>query len=622
MHILRSCLFLVLSSALGVVAAKEKEPPHLIVMLVDDAGFADVGFNGGWNDTPSSPTPTMDRLAKDEGLTLDRFYVQPICTPTRAALLTGRYAWRVGFHEVNVLGTGDADCLGRIVDERENNTETLHYVPFEEKSTLGTMKILPEFLASEGYRTHAVGKWHLGFSSTQCYPENRGFDSHFGPLNGISDHYAHINLPGCFAFRPELPCPANPNIPVQGYDLRDTTEPDGIFRIEEISSDTYSTNIFSSRVVRIVEEHDTDKTLFIYYAPTAPHNALQADEQDLESEECSSLPDSERKYICAMMKGLDRSVGDIEAALKEKGMWEDTIFWFMSDNGGVLDFGQDNGDWREGKGSYLDGGIRSAAFLAGGRIKGNVELDQQSFIDVTDVTPTLLGAAGLVVHKEHYEFDGQDLSKNLKLRHKRFNHGSSSSSDSSSGNEYYAEIPGRDIVVTTVRHVQLFLPLFGIDYDFTTGTIISKIDGRYYKFSITPQRPVAPGIQVRGSEEFLFDLVEDPTESENLVEAFPAIAQELKSRMLDATNDAPFFKVASRSVLNAPSPLQAFPPFRGCVVALDDPVRDDDTFTCLDNLVQLTDAKSVDTTFPLQGFGVGTLCLDDNVVGFPPTSCE
>ena len=141
--------------------AANKPPPHLVMMVIDDLGWTDVGFHGG-----NYPTPNIDKLAAD-GIKLDKYYVQQVCSPTRSALMTARYPFRTGLQHTTTLAPGSGAKL-------PSDTDTL-----------------AEVLKRAGYATHAIGKWHLGFESWAETPIGRGFDSYVGYLNGGEDYYTH-----------------------------------------------------------------------------------------------------------------------------------------------------------------------------------------------------------------------------------------------------------------------------------------------------------------------------------------------------------------------------------------------------------------------------------------------
>ena len=191
--------------------------PHIVVFVADDMGFGDVGYNDS-----EIRTPRIDELAA-EGLTLNRFYVQAVCSPTRAALMTGR----------TPLQTGDR--------------APIH--PWYKKGLPVDEKLLPEYLRDAGYRTLAVGKWHLGPNLPQYHPMKRGFESFYGSLNGYLNH------------------------DTQTVFGRRDWQRDG----RTVDDEGYATHLIANEAIRVIENHDADEEpLFLYVAFTAPHTPLQA----------------------------------------------------------------------------------------------------------------------------------------------------------------------------------------------------------------------------------------------------------------------------------------------------------------------------------------------------------
>lgn len=317
--------------------------PHILYIVADDLGWADVGYR-----SPDIRTPTIDQLA-NEGAQLDQFYVQPMCTPTRAALMTGRYPLRYGMQSFVVL------------------PEQTYGIPLEEK-------LLPQVLKEAGYSTAMIGKWHLGHADRSLWPKQRGFDYHYGAMIGEIDYYTHK---------------------VHGVT-------DWYRNNERIEEEGYVTTLLGQDAVRRIEEHDPSKPLFMYLAFTAPHTPFQAPQEYLER--FKSIPDPNRRTYAAMIGAMDDQIAAVLDALKRKGMRDDTIVVFHSDNGGVKSAalaGQietkgalpaSNGPFREGKGSLYEGGTRVVALANWpGRIKAQ-KVDAP--IHVVDMLPTLAARAG------------------------------------------------------------------------------------------------------------------------------------------------------------------------------------------------------------------------------------
>lgn len=348
-------------------AAGPAAPPHVVILLADDLGWRDVGFHGA-----SIETPHIDGLAA-EGVELERFYAQPVCTPTRAALLTGRAPIRAG------LGYGVVrpwDYFGLPRNER----------------------LLSQAFASAGYQTALVGKWHLGHSHRRYTPNQRGFEHFYGHLLGAIDYWSHSRFGGLDWQR-------------NGSTLRE---------------EGYSTALVGREAARVIRERDPARPLFLYVPFNAPHSPMQAppalveryadlpNEEHLAAHEAFiesvglrlGLPLEQaarildppgarpRAVFAAMVHALDEAIGEILEALEAMGMAEDTLVFFASDNGGHIALGASNLPLRGEKSTVFEGGIRVPAALrwpAG--LPGGRRVSQT--LSVMDVFPTLLAATGV-----------------------------------------------------------------------------------------------------------------------------------------------------------------------------------------------------------------------------------
>jgi|688.fasta_scaffold00713_32 arylsulfatase A-like enzyme len=313
----------------SMVVAK---PPNILIFLVDDLGWSDVGFHGG-----SIPTPNIDRLAA-AGTRLEAFYVQNLCSPTRAALLTGRYPIRHGL-QLSVVRPWASYGL-----------------PLEERT-------LSEALQKVGYTTAIVGKWHLGHASPSLLPTHRGFDHQYGHYNGAIDYLEHTRDGGFDWHRDDQVC-------------RD---------------EGHATELLGEEAIRLIDQQPSDKPLFLYVPFNAPHTPLQAMEEDLEA--LRGVEPRNRRIYSAMVRGVDRMIGKIMQAIESKGWADQTLVVFSADNGGPTGAGATNGLLRAGKGTPYEGGIRAAAFATWpGIIPAGKELNEP--LHIVDWYPTLIRLAG------------------------------------------------------------------------------------------------------------------------------------------------------------------------------------------------------------------------------------
>ena len=319
--------------------------PNILYIVADDLGWKDVGFHGS-----DIKTPNLDKLAAT-GARLEQFYAQPMCTPTRAALMTGRYPLRYGLQTL-VIPSGHT--YGLPTDEW----------------------LLPQALKEAGYKTAIIGKWHLGHADPKFWPRQRGFDYQYGPLIGEIDYFTHEQ-----------------HHVVDWY--RDN---------KKLKEKGYSTTLFGNEAVKLIDGHNAATPLYLYLAFNAPHTPYQAPPEYLD--QYKHMADPSRRAYAGSITAMDDQIGRVLDALGKKGMRENTLIVFQSDNGGTrnamfagegdmskIKIPCDNGPYREGKGSLYEGGTRVCALVNWpGHIKSGSVVNEM--IHVVDMYPTLAGLAG------------------------------------------------------------------------------------------------------------------------------------------------------------------------------------------------------------------------------------
>jgi arylsulfatase I/J len=442
-------------SAMAPQARAQSAPrPHILYILADDLGHADVGFHGS-----DIATPNIDALARD-GARLRQFYTQPLCTPTRAALMTGRYPLRYGL-QTAVIPSGASYGL-----------------PIEEF-------LLPQALKEVGYRTALVGKWHLGHARTEFWPRQRGFDQFYGPLVGEIDHFKH-----------------------EAHGVTDWYRDN-----ELLKEEGYDTELFGAEAVRLIAGHDARTPLFLYLAFTAPHTPFQAPERYVER--YAHIADPSRRLYAAMITAMDEQIGRVVEALRQRGMRDDTLIVFHSDNGGTRskmfagesavsgELPASNAPLRDGKGTLYEGGTRVVALA---NWPGHIRPGEPAgFLHVVDMPLTLAHLAGARLERTQ-ALDGRNIWPML------------------SG----AGVTVRNDVVYNVEPTQ--------------GAVR---EGRWKLHWIAVLPPKVE----------LFDLEQDPSETTDLSAQHPEIVARLQDRVLDlARSMAPplFYAAVLQATLSAP----------------------------------------------------------------------
>ncbi|EEB20452.1 arylsulfatase B precursor, putative [Pediculus humanus corporis] len=326
------------------------ERPNIIIILADDLGWNDVSFHG----SNQIQTPNIDALAYN-GIILNSHYVPALCTPSRASLMTGKYPTSLGMQHLVILSP---EPWGLPLNET----------------------LMPEYFNKNGYATHAVGKWHLGFFKKEYTPIYRGFDSHFGHWNGFQDYYDHTTMSDS----------------LKGYDMRRN------FEVDYSYQGMYTTDVFTKEAIKIIDNHNSQKgPLFLYLSHLAPHsgnpdNPFQAPEDEISKHEC--INDPGRKIYAAMVTKLDESVGQVVSALEKNKMLNNSIIIFMSDNGaatyGLHSNRGSNYPLRGLKESPWEGGVRGTAAIWSPFLNKTKRVSKQ-LMHMSDWLPTLLTAAGL-----------------------------------------------------------------------------------------------------------------------------------------------------------------------------------------------------------------------------------
>ncbi len=344
-----SLLVLIASTAFANQAAQK---PNILIIVADDLGYADLGFQGG----KDIPTPHIDSIAAGGARFTNGYVSGPYCSPTRAGLLTARYQQRFG-HEFNPGGEGGGGGNGT-------------GLPLSETTIANRLK-------EAGYVTGLVGKWHLG-AGPKHHPQQRGFDEFFGFLGGAHTYFNKQ----------------------EASLLRGTTK---------ITEPDYLTDAFGREAVSFIERHQK-QPFFLYLAFNAVHTPMEANNDRLAR--FSSISSKSRQTYAAMLSAMDDSVGKVLNALKNAKLEESTLIFFISDNGGPTMQGttinaSSNAPLRGSKRTTLEGGIR-VPFLI--HWKGHIPAGTvyENPVIQLDIQPTALAAAGITV-KPDWKFDGVNL---------------------------------------------------------------------------------------------------------------------------------------------------------------------------------------------------------------------
>ena len=339
--------------------------PNIVLILADDYGFNDIGYHGV-NHLSDIKTPFLDSLAMS-GVRLENYYVQPICSPSRSQLMSGRYQIHTGLQHY-------------VITPQQPNGLPLNNI------------LLPQQLKNCGYHTHMVGKWHLGFFKKDYLPWKRGFDTYFGYLTGGEDYYTKYRCD---------------EVKYCGYDMDSEKGPTNETYGE------YSAHLFARKARDIIKNHNKSNPLFLYLALQSVHSPLEVPEEY--TKPYSHIKDKNRRIYAGMVAAMDEAIKNITQQLQSSGLWNNTLLVFSADNGGQTLSGGNNWPLRGRKLTLWEGGVRAVGFVHGKMLNApnpNIFTNNE-LIHISDWYPTLLSAAQCQVMPGTQSLDGFDQWKTI-----------------------------------------------------------------------------------------------------------------------------------------------------------------------------------------------------------------
>ena len=474
-HHTTDSLFL-LSVLLLVIVGKAStaaDKTHILFLLVDDWGWANVGYH---RDPPTKEvqTPNFDSLVKD-GLELDQNYVFHFCSPSRSALMTGRLPIHVN------------DRNGPASYNPNDPVAGFSGIPPK-------MTGIAEKLKGAGYETHMVGKWHAGAATPDQLPIGKGFTTSFGYLRGANDYYT------------EWDGKCNKTNVV---DLWDTDKP--AWGVNGTGPDNYEEALFTERVLEILKNRDESKPLFLYYAPHIVHTPLEV--PDRYADMFKFIDDHDRQYYHAMTKYLDDFVGELVSTLKDKGLWDNLLMVISSDNGGPIypGGGANNYPLKGGKVTDWQGGIRVNGFVSGGYLPEKMRGQKtDGYIHIADWYATFCHLAG--VDPTDKKAAKANLPPIDSLNMWPMISGENSTS------------PRVDIPVSN-------LTLISGDYKILQGNVAQAgWTGPQYPNLTNPNGGIAV-VEHCGDSGCLYNIKDDPEEHVNLASKMPDLLKEMQQKL-------------------------------------------------------------------------------------------
>uniref|UniRef100_A0A667ZS25 Sulfatase N-terminal domain-containing protein n=1 Tax=Myripristis murdjan TaxID=586833 RepID=A0A667ZS25_9TELE len=450
-------------------------------------GYNDIGYHN-----PSIKTPTLDKLAA-EGVRLENYYVQPICTPSRSQLMTGRYQIHTGLQH-SIIRPRQPSCLPSHMDT------------------------LPQRLQQAGYATHMVGKWHLGFYRKACLPTRKGFDSFFGSLTGSVGYYSYGSCDG-----PGL-C---------GFDLHDDED------VAWGQGGRYSTLLYTQRVRKILERHDpTARPLFLLLSLQAVHTPLQPPKSYIYP--YRDMTNVVRRKFAAMVSTVDEAVRNVTYALRKFGYYRNSVIIYSTDNGAQPFTGGSNWPLRGRKGTYWEGGVRGVAFVHSPLLRRRRRVSN-ALLHITDWFPTLVnlagGNSGPSLH-QNLSLSGPPRPKSQTQTHPHFKskpkRDISQYQNLSLSGTPHPDVTTRPTPPLTLQSSQSAEPV----WDTSVQAAIRVGDWKLLTGDpghgdwVPPQRAYASAYKTAAQKTvWLFNITDDPYERWDLAERRPDVVQRLLARL-------------------------------------------------------------------------------------------
>lgn len=480
-------LLLVALAVSGAVDAKKKpkaaKPKNILLILADDLGWSDVGYADS-----QVLTPNIDELART-GVILNQTYAYALCTPSRGSILSGVYAEKLGLQHSVIL-------------------------PEQPIGLPTSFSLMPEILKQFGYKSHMVGKWHLGFCSKMYTPVDRGFDSFYGYFNAQEDYYTH-RLSANIVFGTS-----------DGLDYWNQTK-DYLEPILD-KNDTYSMFTFTDRAIDILEKHDKDEPLFMYFSSQNVHVPINVPEKY--ENMYPNVTNQGRRTLLGMVSLMDEAIGNITRKLQELDMLNDTIIFFTSDNGGATYASGRNFPLRGGKMTAFEGGHRTRSFINNyPNLKPYVN---EGMFHAVDWLPTILNAA-LGVPVEITGIDGinqwPSISQNLPSKRSSFIYNI----------DPFGQIGCNYKPTEAIRDGdwKLIKGCPGIYDDWYPLPQLDKyfIDTYFERFSpyrSSQNRKKSNKYSAKATDEtYLFNIKDDPLEKNNLAQKYPDMVNQLETKL-------------------------------------------------------------------------------------------
>lgn len=468
--------------------------PHILFFLVDDQGFNDIGYNS--NDLEGA-SPTIDAMALS-GVRMSNYYAQHLCTPSRAALMTSVLPMHMGLQHEVILPSAPWG------------------VPLK-------YKMLPAYLEDKGYKTHLIGKWHLGFFMDEYLPTKRGFHTFYGYLSDQENYYDRTYpFPIGNKYYQDFMYLSDENQNAQFIDL----------------TGNYSLDLITARTVDIIQEHDLPFPTFMYVAFQTLHGPLEAPPDHMIDDKqvllLNDIPNEQRKKFARMLMATDHSIKTIMNEIERKGWSDDTLVIYSSDNGACHFAGGYNSPLRGGKHYLFEGGVRVHGFLysrqllhthlAGTEFKG--------LMHISDWLPTILSAIG---HSGSIpkDIDGIDqwaaIQGTVSAPREILMHNYDAWTTKTNGTEeFLAPLAGARGAVR-VGHMKLIANEYALPwYSPRQVDVENEEDTSEEDFMYLQDCEHTPN---DGINTFLFNITEDPNETTDLKNEHPELVEEMSALM-------------------------------------------------------------------------------------------